>query len=112
MPACLTPDAYDDWLGDHLGPEELVWLLDRSPSAVAPDLAYYPVSREVNTIRNEGPRLIEPQGGYDYQAAASSPSAVATCGFVTCPACTLRPLASAASSAMARSHPLSASAST
>ena len=61
MPACLAPDAVDDWLGDHLGPAELVRLLDRSSTQVAYDLAHYPVSREVNNTRNEGEGLIAPQ---------------------------------------------------
>ncbi|WP_085514224.1 SOS response-associated peptidase family protein [Plantibacter flavus] len=60
MPACFTPDGYDDWLGDHLGPEELLQLLDRESFAVAHDLEHYEVSRDVNNVRNKGPQLIEP----------------------------------------------------
>ncbi|NQX13806.1 SOS response-associated peptidase [Microbacteriaceae bacterium VKM Ac-2855] len=62
MPACLTPDAYDDWLGDHLDTEQLQTLLDRESLAVAHDLGYYAVSRDVNSVRNNGPQLIEPIG--------------------------------------------------
>lgn len=60
MPACLTPDAYDGWLGDHLSPDELVSLLDRSSVAVAQGLTHYEVSRAVNSVKNDGPQLIEP----------------------------------------------------
>lgn len=60
MPACLTPDAYDDWLGDHLDPEQLTKLLDRESLAVAHDLTHYAVDRAVNSVRNNGPELIEP----------------------------------------------------
>jgi putative SOS response-associated peptidase YedK len=60
MPACLTPDAYEDWLADRLGPEELVALLDRESLQVAHELDHYEVSREANSVRNNGPHLIQP----------------------------------------------------
>jgi len=60
MPACLTPDGYDDWLGDHLSVDELLQLLDRESYAVAHDLTHYEVTRDVNSVRNNGPQLIEP----------------------------------------------------
>ncbi|MCU1570509.1 MAG: response-associated peptidase [Naasia sp.] len=60
MPACLTPDAYDDWLGDELTPDELVALLDRSSLDVAHELTHYEVSKAVNSVRNDGPELIRP----------------------------------------------------
>ncbi len=60
MPACLTPDAFDDWLGDRLSPDELVHLLDESSVEVAHELQHYQVSREVNSVQNDGPHLIEP----------------------------------------------------
>jgi len=65
-PAFLTPDAYDDWLGDHLGTEELVKLLQRTSADVADGLEYYEVSRAVNRVEkskgvpNTGPELIDP----------------------------------------------------
>jgi len=60
MPACLTPDAYDDWLGDHLSPDQLGTLLDQSSREIASSLTHYEVSREVNSVRNDGPQLIQP----------------------------------------------------
>jgi putative SOS response-associated peptidase YedK len=60
MPACLTPDAYDDWLGDHLNADQLLSLLDRTSVEVANDFVHWEVSREVNSVRNSGPQLIEP----------------------------------------------------
>ncbi|WP_268808543.1 SOS response-associated peptidase family protein [Plantibacter flavus] len=60
MPACLTPDGYDDWLGDHLDTDQLLQLLDRESFAVAHDLTHYEVTRDVNNVRNTGPHLIEP----------------------------------------------------
>jgi putative SOS response-associated peptidase YedK len=60
MPACLTPDAYDDWLGDHLTADQLLSLLDTSSTRVAHELTHWEVSREVNSVRNNGPHLLEP----------------------------------------------------
>jgi putative SOS response-associated peptidase YedK len=60
MPACLTPDVYEHWLGDGLSPDELVHLLDDSSVTVAHELQHYEVSRDVNSVRNEGPQLIQP----------------------------------------------------
>lgn len=60
MPACLTGDAFDDWLGDHLGPGELLALLDRTSFEVAQELVHHPVSREVNRPGVKDARLIEP----------------------------------------------------
>jgi putative SOS response-associated peptidase YedK len=62
MPACLTPDAYDDWLGDHLTADQLLALLDRTSTQVAHELTHWEVSREVNSVRNNGPQLLEPLG--------------------------------------------------
>ncbi len=60
MPACLTPDAYSAWLDDRLSPDELVRLLDETSVSVAHELQHYEVSRDVNSVRNDGPQLIEP----------------------------------------------------
>ena len=63
MPACLTPDSYDDWLGHHLGTDDLLKLLDRNALEVADQLTYYPVSKAVNASgknKSDGPQLIEP----------------------------------------------------
>lgn len=63
-PAILVPEAIDDWLGDHLNPDQLVQLLLSSADAMADDLEYYEVSRKVNRspgkdFPNTGPELIE-----------------------------------------------------
>jgi putative SOS response-associated peptidase YedK len=60
MPACLTPDAYDDWLGDHLPAEDLLKLLDRESLQVAHDLEHYEVTRDVNSVRKNRPDLVDP----------------------------------------------------
>jgi putative SOS response-associated peptidase YedK len=71
MPAFVTPDSYDDWLGDHLDDSELLKLLKRSSAEVADQLTYYPVTRGVNrahlgkdangkTIPNNRPEFVEP----------------------------------------------------
>lgn len=62
MPTCLTPDAYDDWLGDHLSNDDRLKLLDRTSLEVADDMDFYPVSRSVNSVKNDGPELIQPLG--------------------------------------------------
>ncbi|MFU8946935.1 SOS response-associated peptidase [Mycetocola zhadangensis] len=60
MPACLTPDNYDAWLGDELGPQDLLGLLDQTSFEVAHDLGYHPVAKTVNSVKNDGPELVEP----------------------------------------------------
>ncbi len=63
MPACLTRDSFDDWLGDELGTLDLLKLLDRTALEVADQLDYYPVSKAVNAsgkTKRDGPQLIEP----------------------------------------------------
>src|SRR3954447_4891315 len=60
MPACLTPDAFDVWLGDDRSPEELLAMLDETSLTVAGQLTHYEVPRAVNSVRNDGPQLIEP----------------------------------------------------
>lgn len=63
MPAFLTPDGYDDWLrGDAggLGTDDLLALLDHESLAVAAGLQQYEVARTVNSVKNDGPQLIEP----------------------------------------------------
>jgi putative SOS response-associated peptidase YedK len=60
MPAFLTPDGYDDWLGGDLPADDLLSLLDHESLAVAAGLEQYEVSRTVNSVRNDGPQLIAP----------------------------------------------------
>jgi putative SOS response-associated peptidase YedK len=62
MPAFLTPDGYDEWLGAGSDTDALLALLDRESLVVAADLTQYEVSRAVNNVRNEGRDLIVPVG--------------------------------------------------
>jgi putative SOS response-associated peptidase YedK len=60
MPVCLTPETYDDWLGDRLDDEERLHLLERTSLEVAGTLIAYPVGKAVGNVNNDGPELIEP----------------------------------------------------
>ena len=60
MPACLTPDGYAAWLDEGSTPDDLVSLLDQESAAVAELLDHYEVSRDANSVRNNGPQLITP----------------------------------------------------
>lgn len=57
MPVILGPDAWSDWLGDTADPSRLLGLLQADESVA---LAWHPVSRLVNDVRNDGPALLEP----------------------------------------------------
>jgi putative SOS response-associated peptidase YedK len=53
----LPPDLVDTWLDPHLtDPEAVRELLAAVPP---PMLVAYPVSTEVNSVRNNGPQLVE-----------------------------------------------------
>lgn len=58
MPLFLEPDAYDAWLdpSPHATDELLGLLVPAAPGR----LATWPVSTEVNNVRNNGPELIVP----------------------------------------------------
>ena len=58
MPACLTPDVYDAWLGTDLTPGDALDLLDSASFQVAHDFGYYPVSKAVNSVKNNGRHLL------------------------------------------------------
>ena len=61
MPMVIEPDRWEDWLDPgETDPGRIRALL--APAA-AGGLATYPVSTEVNAVRNNGPRLIEPEPG-------------------------------------------------
>ncbi|ROQ37150.1 putative SOS response-associated peptidase YedK [Frondihabitans sp. PhB188] len=62
MPACLTPDAYDAWLDPAVGADDALALLDARSLEVAHTLAHYAVSKAANSVKNNGPELIEPLG--------------------------------------------------
>jgi len=62
MPAFLTPDGYDAWLDTDRGglpTNDLLALLDHESLTVAAGLEQYEVARAVNSVRNDGPQLIE-----------------------------------------------------
>lgn len=61
MPMIIEPDRWEDWLDPgETGPARVRALL---APALAGGLDTYPVSTDVNSVRNNGPRLIEPQPG-------------------------------------------------
>jgi putative SOS response-associated peptidase YedK len=60
MPACLTPEGYSTWLDPDSSPEDLLRVLDQESAAVAGALEHYEVSRDANSVRNNGPELIRP----------------------------------------------------
>ena len=57
MPVIVPPDAYDAWLDPEAERQELVSLLASYPDDA---MEAYPVSRAVNSPRNDGPGCIEP----------------------------------------------------
>jgi putative SOS response-associated peptidase YedK len=65
MPVFLTPDTYDDWLlPGKADKEDLLAMLDHASLAMASTMHTYPVSKRVNSVRDEeakhDPALIEP----------------------------------------------------
>ena len=60
MPACLTPDGYDEWLRADSSPDRLLRLLDEESIDVAATLTHYEVDRAVGDVRNNSPELIRP----------------------------------------------------
>jgi putative SOS response-associated peptidase YedK len=58
MPAILRPEAYDQWLQKgEADPQEMQSLLRPYPAG---EMEAYPVSRQVNSPKEEGRHLIEP----------------------------------------------------
>lgn len=57
MPVILPPSAYDVWLDPETPLETVQALLQ--PFAVEP-MRLYPVSRRVNSPKNDDPTLVEP----------------------------------------------------
>ncbi len=57
MPVILAPDAYDVWLDPGSERDELTGLLAPYPEE---EMEAYPVSRLVNSPRNNDPRCVEP----------------------------------------------------
>jgi putative SOS response-associated peptidase YedK len=60
MPACLSPAGYDAWLQEDATSADLLDLLEDESLAVANTLQHYEVSRDANSVRNNGPGLITP----------------------------------------------------
>ncbi|MCU1552291.1 MAG: response-associated peptidase [Glaciihabitans sp.] len=60
MPACLTPDAFGDWLSHDLDVESALAILDRESLEIAQELTHYEVSKDANSVKNNGPSLIQP----------------------------------------------------
>jgi putative SOS response-associated peptidase YedK len=59
MPVILKRDMWADWLDPgRTDPAEVMGLLKDAPPS---GLAAYPVSSEVNSVRNNGPHLMEPE---------------------------------------------------
>ena len=56
MPAVLRKEQEDMWLSDDLSPRELLDMLEPYPDE---HIRAYPVSRQVNNVRNNDPSLIE-----------------------------------------------------
>lgn len=57
MPSILTPEAAKQWLDPGLDPSSLLELLKPLPGS---GIIRYPVSKRVNSIRNNDPELLKP----------------------------------------------------
>lgn len=63
MPAILPPEAWDTWLDEDVTDVEVLSkLLVPYPSEL---LVAWPVGRDVNSVANDGPSLVEPLEGHD-----------------------------------------------
>jgi len=58
MPVVLAPEAYEAWM--EPGKDEVESLLDILSSGAVTDFTFYPVSKQVNAVRNSGPGNNEP----------------------------------------------------
>jgi putative SOS response-associated peptidase YedK len=68
MPMVIDPASWDDWLdpANHEVSDLRSLLVPAAVSGLAP----YPVSMAVNSVRNNGPQLIEPAGPSEYGLVA------------------------------------------
>jgi putative SOS response-associated peptidase YedK len=72
-PMVIAPETWADWLDPANKDKELMLAAMRPAMLSGSDgLASYPVSTAVNSVRNNGPSLIEPLG--DAEPSGSSPS--------------------------------------
>jgi putative SOS response-associated peptidase YedK len=62
MPVMLPATAWATWLDAGAGPDHLHGLLTAAPED---ELELFPVSARVNSVRNDGPDLVEPLGAAD-----------------------------------------------
>ena len=69
----IAPESWADWLNPANNDKELMLAVMRPATFSGPGgLASHPVSTAVNSVRNNGPSLIEPLG--DVEPPGSSPS--------------------------------------
>jgi putative SOS response-associated peptidase YedK len=69
----IAPESWADWLNPGNNDKELMREVMRPATfSGASGLASHPVSTSVNSVRNNGPSLIEPLG--DVEPPGSSPS--------------------------------------
>ena len=62
-PMVITPDSWTDWLDPANNDKELLLAtMQPATSSGAGGLTSYPVSTAVNSVRNNGPALVEPLG--------------------------------------------------
>lgn len=62
-PMVITPDSWTDWLDPTNNDKELLLAtMQPATSSGAGGLTSYPVSTAVNSVRNNGPALVEPLG--------------------------------------------------
>jgi putative SOS response-associated peptidase YedK len=77
MPMIIEPDLWADWLDPDTGsqPGEISQLLAAMVPAMKGTMTSYPVSTAVNSVRNNGPELIEPlpTGGEDWSGRSDCP---------------------------------------
>ena len=60
MPACLTGAGRAAWIDEDADPDDLLALLEQESLEVARTLQHHEVSRDANSVRNNGPNLILP----------------------------------------------------
>ena len=69
----IAPESWADWLNPANHDKELMHAVMRpATSSGSGGLSSHPVSTDVNSVRNNGPSLIEPLG--DAEPPGSSPS--------------------------------------
>ena len=61
MPVVVSPDGWDDWLGENSKTEGAVKTLLRPYPGQA--MAFWAVDRRVSTVRNDSPDLFAPLSG-------------------------------------------------